>query len=152
MPRRHLLPSLIDLIRLLLLIFSNACSGEFVVRIEKMFSYRSSFYVLFYCTVAACGFLFLLYQKLIRSDRYLKVSLLSFLIFKSGFIYFRVIIIVDKRFSGLTCWTQPLSAACRILKFLSKLPYTCGIRKIALRLGHNSKITDSLPSREAVIY
>ena len=117
-----------------------------------MFSYRSSCYVLFYCTVAACGFLFLPYQKLTRSDRLLKVSLFSFLIFKSGFIYFRVIIIVGKKFSGLTCWTQPLSAACRILKLLLKLPYTCGIRKIAPRLGQNSKITDSLLSREAVIY
>ena len=122
-----------------------------------MFSYRSSFYVLFYCAVAACGFkfLFLLYQKLTRSDRYFKVSLLSFLIFKGGFIYFRVIIIVGKKFSGLTCSTQPLSAACRIfriLKLLLKLPYSCGIRKIALRLGQNSKITDTLLSREAVIY
>ena len=117
-----------------------------------MFSYRSSCYVLFYCTVAACGFLFFPYQKLTRSDRYLKVSLLSFLIFKSGFIYFRVIIIVGKKFSGLTCWTQPLSAACRISKLLLKLPYTRGIGKIALRLGQNNKITDSLLSREAVIY
>ena len=127
------------------------------MRIEQMFSYRSSFYVLFYCAVAACGFkfLFLLYQKLTRSDRYFKVSLLSFLIFKGGFIYFRVIIIVDKKFSGLTCSTQPLSAACRIfriLKLLLKLPYSCDIRKIALRLGQNSKITDILLSREAVIY
>ena len=127
------------------------------MRIEQMFSYRSSFYVLFYCEVAACGFkfLFLLYQKLTRSDRYFKVSLLSFLIFKGGFIYFRVIIIVGKKFSGLTCSTQPLSAACRIfriLKLLLKLPYACGIRKIALRLGQNSKITDTLLSREAVIY
>ena len=127
------------------------------MRIEQMFSHRSSFYVLFYCAVAACGFkfLFLLYQKLTRSDRYFKVSLLSFLIFKGGFIYFRVIIIVGKKFSGLTCSTQPLSAACRIfriLKLLLKLPYSCGIRKIALRLGQNSKITDTLLSREAVIY
>ena len=122
------------------------------MRIEQMFSYRSSFYVLFYCTVAACGFFFLLYQKLTNSDRLLKVSLFSFLIFKSGFIYFRDIIIVGKKFSGLTCWTQPLSAACRILKLLLKLPYTCDIRKIALRLGQNSKINDSLLSREAVIY
>ena len=38
------------------------------MRIEQMFSYRSSFYVIFYCTVAACGFLFWLYQKLTRSD------------------------------------------------------------------------------------
>ena len=115
------------------------------MRIEQMFSHRSSFYVLFYCAVAACcfKFLFLLYQKLTRSDRYFKVSLLSFLIFKGGFIYFRVIIIVGKKFSGFIF---------RILKLLLKLPYSCGIRKIALRLGQNSKITDTLLSREAVIY
>ena len=38
------------------------------MRIEQMFSYRSSIYVLFYCTLAASGFLFWLYQKLTRSD------------------------------------------------------------------------------------
>ena len=38
------------------------------MRIEQMFSYRSSFYALFYCTVAASGFLFWLYQKFTSSD------------------------------------------------------------------------------------
>ena len=38
------------------------------MRIEQMFSYRSSFYVLFYCTVAAFGFLFWLFQKFTSSD------------------------------------------------------------------------------------
>ena len=41
--------------------------------------------MVFYCAVAAaCGFLFLLYQKL-ASDRQLKMLVFSFLIFKSGF-------------------------------------------------------------------
>ena len=38
------------------------------MRIKQMFSYPSSIYVLFYCTLAASGFLFWLYQKLTRSD------------------------------------------------------------------------------------
>ena len=45
--------------------------------------------MVFYCTVAASGFLSLIYQKL-TCDRYLKVLLFSFLIFKSGLITFRV--------------------------------------------------------------
>ena len=45
--------------------------------------------MVFYCTVAASGFLSLLYQKL-TSDRFLNVLVFSFLIFKSGLITFRV--------------------------------------------------------------
>ena len=122
------------------------------MRIKQMFLTAHLFMCSFTVQWLHVVSFFLLYQKLTSSDRYLKVSLLSFLIFKSGFIYFRIIIIVGKKFSGLTCWTQPLSAAYRILKLLLKLPYTCGIRNVALRLGQNSKITDSLLSREAVIY
>ena len=45
--------------------------------------------VMFYSTVATCGFLSLLNQKL-TSDCQLKVLIFSVLIFKSGFITFRV--------------------------------------------------------------
>ena len=43
--------------------------------------------MVFYCTVAACGFLSLLYQKL-TSDRLQKMLVFSFLIFKSGSLTF----------------------------------------------------------------
>lgn len=66
---------------------------------------------------------------------------LSFLISNSGLIFLRVyfhsfllagfILTVNKRFSDivLMCWTQLLNVACRILKLLLELPYSCSLQK-----------------------
>ena len=70
--------------------------------------------MVFYCTVAACGFLSLLYQKL-TSDRLQKMLVFSFLIFKSGSLTFMLcfhsflqsvgsellFLTVSKRFHGM---------------------------------------------------
>ena len=92
----------------------------------RMFSWRSSFYGLFYCTVATCGSFFL-----------------------------PVIIIVGKKFSGIYSFDMldPALELCLqilILKLLLKPTYSCSIREIALQFGQNSKIT-SLLNGEAVI-
>ena len=83
MPTRHL--PLADLS--LTLSFCRVRSG-FVVRIEQMLSRRFSFSGrlcgLLLCSCSCLSFLILLYKKL-ASDRFLKMLVFSFLIFKSVF-------------------------------------------------------------------
>ena len=78
-------------------------------------------HVIVACRNLPWQFLFLISNS---GSIFLRVCLHSFLI--AGFIF-----TVNKRFPDivLMCWTQLFSVACRILKLLLKLPYSCSMKK-----------------------